>query len=820
MKSDKKNRSLEELNSMIEKDSSNPNNYFNRAIYYFRNSKKDKDTLEKVLKDINKAIEIDNQNARYYFAKGLIIHYQCLENHKLDQQTETMLLKNFDIAIELNPNNAEYYYWRGIVKNDMCLPYDDTDPGAIDDFEKAVQIDPKKRKFWIQLGDSCRSLGRDNRAIEAYTKAIEIEPSTSLLSKRGHLYYLLEEYDKAIRDFSIILKEKKTADHLYYRAKSYLKADMIDNALEDFSDSLQLYDNSTSEFSGNEKVYCIWNIYVFMSFIYLIKKEPDLHKKYLQLFIESAPKISYNEYSIEVFLTNPEHEVFSSEYVEDSIEALWMSCRLASVEQFCNIWKILCGNSDLGPLLPWESEDEIIKYMEDPQNESTASTSFLERINSILKIKFPQIKSNHSPSMIFSNLLNTYSEKGQELYFLIIKSLILEYFFADSIIPWQSVSDGEEVHDDAKTPLRKLKNKKEDRNILVFRNKIYLGILTKLNERIFQITEDKRREEEDEKKEDLARQAEAHRLEKERMIQQYSHTLANTLNPNTIYEVANHLKKHAEFRKDACFLTDAYHAETLIRNQGLLLQARNTGSPAEFQQLIRGDRLSEDTKEKAIGIEEILNHAIERIVARFLNADYRKLELIRTQICARRGTTLGELKADFEENVFFNPNRSAIEWANANLSRIEYTLSPLWNSIHLRRDGFAEALLQGYFQELLFNALKYRDSEQDIWINIRFYQEEIESRTFLVCDWENPYTHNLSISTGKGLEGIQNDLEMLNDIREKDKVFTWREENGKFRVTFRFLKDIFVPYKPKTELDSELLAKQLNKEKNDEHSLD
>jgi len=321
-------------------------------------------------------------------------------------------------------------------------------------------------------------------------------------------------------------------------------------------------------------------------------------------------------------------------------------------------------------------------------------------------------------------------------------------------------------------------------------------------------------------KEELAGQTKAHRLEKERMIQQYSHTLANTLNPNTIYEVANHLKKHAEFRKDACFLTDAYHAETLIRNQGLLLQARNTGSPAEFQQLIRGDRLSEDTKEKAIGIEEILNHAIERIVARFLNADYRKLELIRTQICARRGTTLGELKADFEENVFFNPNRSAIEWANANLSRIEYTLSPLWNSIHLRRDGYAEALLQGYFQELLFNALKYRDSEQDIWINIRFYEEEIESRTFLVCDWENPYTQNVSISTGKGLEGIQNDLEMLNDIREKDKVFTWREENGKFRVTFRFLKDIFVPYKPKTELDSELLAKQLNKEKNDEHSLD
>jgi len=303
------------------------------------------------------------------------------------------------------------------------------------------------------------------------------------------------------------------------------------------------------------------------------------------------------------------------------------------------------------------------------------------------------------------------------------------------------------------------------------------------------------------------------KLEKERMIQQYSHTLANTLNPNTIFEVANRLKKHAEFQKDARFLTDAYHAETIIRNQGLLLQARNTGSSAEFQQLIRGDRLPEDTREKAISIEEILNNAIERIIARFLNSDYHKLDPIRQRICERKQMTLSVMKNSFEENVFFKPRQSAIDWVSQNIAENSKTLSPMWRSIRLRRDGYAEALLQGYFGELLFNALKYRDIEQDVWVNIKFFEEEFESRTFLVCEWENPYTQNVSISTGKGLEGIQNDLEMLNDIREKDKVFTWREENGKFRVMLRFLKDLFVPYKPKIELDSERLAKQLNKEK-------
>ena len=306
-----------------------------------------------------------------------------------------------------------------------------------------------------------------------------------------------------------------------------------------------------------------------------------------------------------------------------------------------------------------------------------------------------------------------------------------------------------------------------------------------------------------------------HRREKERMIQQYSHTLANTLYPNAIYEVANRLKSHIEFRRDARILTDAYLAETIIRNQGLLLQARNTGNPAEFQYLIRGDRLPEDAQEKAIGIEEILNGSVQRIIARFLNADDRKLGLIRPQVCTRRGTTLDQLKADFEENVFFNPNRSAIEWASANLGQIEYTLSPLWKSIRLRRDGYAEALLQGYFQELLFNSLKYRDIAQDIWIRIDFSDEKIDDTTWLIAKWENPFADKktIQLGTGKGLEGIENDIRMLNlDGERQARTLEIQKNAGLFNVTIHFRNDLFVP-NPPIETDREKLAKVLSKER-------
>lgn len=306
---------------------------------------------------------------------------------------------------------------------------------------------------------------------------------------------------------------------------------------------------------------------------------------------------------------------------------------------------------------------------------------------------------------------------------------------------------------------------------------------------------------------------EAHRREKERMIQQYSHTLTNTLNPNAIYEVANRLKSHTEFRKDARFLTDAYHAETIIRNQGLLLQARNTGSSAEFQQLIRGDRLPEDTQEKAIGIEEILNNAVERIIARFLNSDYHKLDMIRQHICEHKQTTLSELKNSFEENVFFNPRQLAIDWASANIAGITKTLSPMWKGIRLRRDGYAEALLQGYLQELLFNALKYRDSVQDVWVGINFSDEKIDDTTWLNAKWENPFDEgkNIQLGTGKGLEGIENDIRMLNlDGGKQAGTLEVQKNPGLFSVTLHFRKDLFIP-NPPIETDREKLAKALSK---------
>ncbi|MHA1887618.1 MAG: hypothetical protein ACTSX0_06305 [Promethearchaeota archaeon] len=164
----------------------------------------------------------------------------------------------------------------------------------------------------------------------------------------------------------------------------------------------------------------------------------------------------------------------------------------------------------------------------------------------------------------------------------------------------------------------------------------------------------------------------------------------------------------------------------------------------------------------------------------------------------------------FEENVFFNLLQTAIEWANENIAKITYHLSPLWSEIRLVKDNFAEALLQGYFSELFFNALKYRDQNQDTWANITFIEKQINKKTYLISTWENPFLskEKLTLGSGLGLEGIKNDLEMLNETKDEKMTLRIEKDDKIFKVILNFSKDLFIPNIP-IEIDKKKLSEAL-----------
>jgi protein O-mannosyl-transferase len=73
---------------------------------------------------------------------------------------------------------------------------------AIEDFNKAIEINPKKKLAYHNRGVAYMALGNQTQAIESFNRAIEIDAYyAEAYYRRGILYNNLGKYRQAIDDF-------------------------------------------------------------------------------------------------------------------------------------------------------------------------------------------------------------------------------------------------------------------------------------------------------------------------------------------------------------------------------------------------------------------------------------------------------------------------------------------------------------------------------------------------------------------------------------------------------------------------------------------
>lgn len=158
-------------------------------------------------------IKLILNDAKGYFLQGV-------EKGRL--QDYTGAIDDFNKAIELTPENADAYYYRGNAKN-----YLQDFTGATQDYNKAIELNPKDAKAYS--------------AIQFYSKKIELEPTNVLFYyKRGEAKYTLQAYTGAVQDFSEAIEVSPkasllTSEAYYFRGctKEMLKDKR--GALEDLS---------------------------------------------------------------------------------------------------------------------------------------------------------------------------------------------------------------------------------------------------------------------------------------------------------------------------------------------------------------------------------------------------------------------------------------------------------------------------------------------------------------------------------------------------------------------------------------------------------
>jgi tetratricopeptide (TPR) repeat protein len=206
------------------------------------------------------------RNAQSYIESGKAAY---------DKKDYSVAVRNFTLAIGLEPNNAEAYYRRA---ESRIVTYT-RDAAAFADYRKALQLDPNNNTYKEALRKaegnlSYLSSGKDaynkrdyDKAIADFTEVIRFDPSVENYRLRADAYIGKKDYDNAIADYTEMIRLATNMDvfnrSVYYslRAGAYKDKGDYDKAIADYTEAIRIYRQSHS--------------YSYRADTYLVKKDYD-----------------------------------------------------------------------------------------------------------------------------------------------------------------------------------------------------------------------------------------------------------------------------------------------------------------------------------------------------------------------------------------------------------------------------------------------------------------------------------------------------------------------------------------------------------------
>ncbi|QSV53880.1 MAG: serine protease [Dolichospermum sp. UKL201] len=198
--------------------------------------------LDKALAAINKAIQLQPNNPNLYNQKSGVL---------IDLKRYREAAAAINKAIELSPR-AAFYLNRGLVRDDLG-----DKPGAIDDYNQAIKINPNFAEAYYNRGGVRYELGDKPGAIDDYTQAIKINPNLAeAYNNRGLVRSKLGDKPGAIDDYNLAIKINPNDAYAYYN-RGNVRDDLGDKpgAIDDYNLAIKINPNLALAYGNRGLVY-------------------------------------------------------------------------------------------------------------------------------------------------------------------------------------------------------------------------------------------------------------------------------------------------------------------------------------------------------------------------------------------------------------------------------------------------------------------------------------------------------------------------------------------------------------------------------------
>ena len=128
--------------------------------------------IKTLLSDIDKIIKEEEKKA--YIDPEKAEEEKELGNQKFKEGDYPAAIKHYTEAVKRNPDDPKYYSNRAACYTKLAAFN-----LGLKDCEKCVEIDPKFIKGWIRKGKILQGMQQQGKALNAYQKALELDPSNS-----------------------------------------------------------------------------------------------------------------------------------------------------------------------------------------------------------------------------------------------------------------------------------------------------------------------------------------------------------------------------------------------------------------------------------------------------------------------------------------------------------------------------------------------------------------------------------------------------------------------------------------------------------------